>query len=166
MIYVAWQDRELFTRWMNKIKLERPLTLRDRVCKKHFKAKEIIKYDSVVLKDGSVFTSNRTRFSLKSGTIPTIFPNYPSYWNTLWNTQTKKRKSPSKRIAPERIVSLESDMTVSIFVFHHDLAHYYHPHDIIIIIGLTLYVFREKYNPESWEESMSKSRMMEARLLI
>lgn len=95
------QKQDLYRKWKSRIKLDRNLTRKDFVCEKHFSDNVLIKHDSMKLKDGSVYLSERERYSLKSEAIPTIFPEYPSYLNS----EIKKRKSPTKRKVPECIVS-------------------------------------------------------------
>jgi len=63
------------------------------VCELHFQPGCVDKTYTTVLSDGSSFTMDRGIPLLKSGSVPTIFPNLPKY---LSHT-IKKRKSPKKR---------------------------------------------------------------------
>jgi len=80
--------------WNKSIpRADRTLKMSNYVCELHFQPECVDKTYSTVLSDGSLFTMDRGIPLLKSGSVPTIFPNLPKY---LSHT-IKKRKSPKKR---------------------------------------------------------------------
>lgn len=88
-----YQDAESLRLWQRRIPRD-GIKSGDRVCEKHFREEEIIRSFEANLNDGTKFILPRVRCSLKSGAVPSIFPNCPKY---LSNYSKQKRRSLPKR---------------------------------------------------------------------
>lgn len=73
IIFICFQFGELRAKW--SVVLKKIINPNDHVCENHFKDNEICKYDEIVLPDGSIIISPRTRYTLKPNAIPFLFNN-------------------------------------------------------------------------------------------
>lgn len=88
-------DPELLERWRRAIpRADKLLSKTCKVCDVHFQPADITKtYKDII--NGEVVEVERGAWALKSGVVPTQFPNLPSYLSSA----RKRRRSPKKRVS-------------------------------------------------------------------
>lgn len=89
------------------------------VCEIHFQSECVDRTYKTVMPDGTLFVLERGRPLLKSGSIPTLFPNLPKYLSST----IKKRKPPMQRYSvpkkqkPTRLINKIKNQNTSIGFF-------------------------------------------------
>ena len=74
------------------------MTRSSRVCHEHFKIDDFELYYETKMPDGTVSRIKRGRAKLKDDAVPSIFPEYPTYYQP----KVTKRKQPTLRGSPRK----------------------------------------------------------------
>lgn len=101
--------KELLVSWSHAIPRQFTLKTTHSVCSQHFSDDVIIKEDKFIINGESVVMP-RLKWTLKPGSVPTIFPNLPSYLTK----KTKARKPPVQRATPSSIGNVPNINNINI----------------------------------------------------